>query len=80
MTDGVLQKRCELLEVSAGLREKLDLKVRLLSRLDELQMTWEVSDLQGKIASTESEVSSLREQIDKDSAEKLTRKHKVRIT
>ena len=54
--DRVLQKGCELLEVSAGLREeKLDLEVRLLSRLEELQKAWEeVSNLQGKVASTES--------------------------
>ena len=64
----MFQKGHELLEVSAKLREeKLDLEMRLLSRLEELQKAWEeVSHLQGKVVSTQSDVSSLQEQIDKD--------------
>ena len=42
----------------------MNLKVRLISRLEELQKTWkEVSDLQEKVAWSQSEISSLREQI-----------------
>jgi len=66
-----------LLEAKAKLREELDLEERLQSWLVELQKAWEVSDLQGKVVSAQSEVSSLREQIDKECAEKLTLKHEV---
>ena len=68
----MLQKGRELLEAIAKLREKLDLEMRLLSRLEELQKAWEeVSALHGKAALAQSEVSSLREQVEKDCAEKL---------
>ena len=39
----------------------------------------EASDLQGKIASAQSKVSSLREQLDKEHAKKLALKHNVRV-
>ena len=49
----------------------MDLEVRLLSKLEELWKVWdEVSNLQEKVASAQSEISSLREQIDKELAEK----------
>ena len=50
--DELFQKGCELLKSMAELRqEKADLKVRFLSRLEELQKAWEeVSDLQKKVA------------------------------
>ena len=50
----IFQKGHELLEALAELRrEKVDLKVRLLSRLEELQMAREeVYDLQKKVVST----------------------------
>jgi len=38
-----------------------------------------VSDLQGKIGSTQSEVSSLQEQLYKEHMEKLALKHDVRV-
>jgi len=58
----------------------MDLEVRLLSRLEELQETWdEMSELQEVAASTQSKISSLREEIDKERAKKLELKHKVRI-
>ena len=42
--------------MTAKLSEKLDLEVRLLSKLKELQKAWEeVSDLQGKIALAQAE-------------------------
>jgi len=65
--DGVLQKGRELLEVSASLREKkIKLEEKLMSWLLELQKAWEeVSDLQKKVASAQSEISSLREHIDR---------------
>jgi len=57
--DGVLQKGCELLVVSASLREKkVELEEKLLSRLLELQKALEVSDLQKKLALAQSEISS----------------------
>ena len=63
--DEVLQKWRELLEASASLRgEKVELEEELLSWLLELQKTLEdVSNLQAKLASAQSEISSLREQI-----------------
>ena len=73
--DRVLEQGHELLEASAKLREeKLDLEVKLLSRLKELQ---KVSDFRRKVASAQLEVSSLQEQIDKDRTEKLALKHEV---
>ena len=51
--------------------------MRLLSRLEELQKAWEVSDLQGKVASALLEISSLRGQIDEVRAEKLSLKREV---
>ena len=77
---GLPQKGHELLEAIAKLREKLELEVRLLNRLEELQKAWkEMSDLQGNVASAQSEVSSLREHIDKECAEKLVLKHEVHV-
>ena len=76
----MLQKEGEPLEASAKLREeKLDLKQRLLSWLEELQKAWEVYDLQKKVVAVQSKVSSLREQIDKDRVEKLALKHEVHL-
>ena len=74
-------KSCEMLGVMAELRrEKMDLEVRLLNRLEELQKTWdEMSELQEVAASTQSKISSLREEIDKERAKKLELKHKVRL-
>ena len=58
----------------------MDLKVRFLSRLEELQKAWEeVSDLQEKVASAQSKISLLQEQIDKGRIEKLALKHEVRL-
>ena len=58
MVDEVLQKGRELLEASAKLREKLELEEKLLSRFLELQKAWEeLSDLQGRVASAQSEIS-----------------------
>jgi len=50
--DELFQKGCELLKSMDELRqEKAYLKVRFLSRLEELQKAWEeVSDLQEKVA------------------------------
>ena len=59
---GVFQKGHELLKATAKLREeKLEVEVRLLNLLKELQKAWEVFDLQEKVASAHSEISSLRE-------------------
>ena len=65
--DDVLQKGCDLLEASFSLRrEKVELEEKLLSRLLELQKAMEgVSDLQEKIDSTQSEILSLLEQVDR---------------
>jgi len=51
----------------------------LLSRLEELQKAREVSELWGKVASAQSEISSLREHIDKERVEKLSLKHEVHL-
>jgi len=60
-------------------QEKMDPEVRLLSKLEELQKAWdEVFDLQKKVTSVQLEISSLREQIEKERVEKLVLKHKVR--
>ena len=76
---GVFPKGRELLEATVKLRkEKLKLEVMLMSRLEKLQKAWEeVSDLQGKVASAQSKVSSLREQIDRERTEKLELNHEV---
>ena len=49
--------------VIAELRwEKIDLEVRLLSRFEELQKMWdEMSELHERVASAQSEISSLQE-------------------
>ena len=61
-------------------REKADLKVRLLSRLEKLQKVWEeASGLQDEVASAQSAISSLQEQIDEGRAEKLILKHEVQV-
>ena len=59
----VCMKSHEMLGVIAELRwEKIDLEVRLLSRLKELQKMWdEMFELQERAASTQSQISSLRE-------------------
>ena len=54
--------------------------VTTLSRLAELQKVWEeVSDLQKKVTSAQSEISTLREQIDKERVEKLALKHEALV-
>ena len=53
-------------------QEKVYFEVRLLSRLEELHNVWnEVSDLLEKVGLAQSELSSLRKQIDKERAKKL---------
>ena len=54
----MFQKGRKLLEADE-LRQKVDLEVRFLSRLEELQKAWEVSGLQEKVASAQSDISSL---------------------
>ena len=79
--DGFLQKGRELLVASASLREeKVKLEEKLLSRLLELQKALEeVSDLQEKLASAQSEIFSLREHIDRGCLEKLPLEREVRV-
>ena len=70
--NGILKKGRELLKVSSSLRkDKVELEEKLLSQLLELQKALEeVSDLQEKMDFAQSEILSLREQIDKSCSEK----------
>ena len=77
----VFLKSHGMLEAMDGLkREKVVPKVRLLSRLEELKKALdEICVLQERVVSAQSEISSLREQINWERAEKLELKHKVQI-
>ena len=55
-------KSREMLGAMVKLRREMDLEVMLLSRLQELQKMWdEMFELQERAASTQSQISSLRE-------------------
>ena len=62
----VFLKSRDMLEVMEGLRwDKAVLDVRLLGRLEKLKKTLDdISKLQERVASDESEIASLRVQID----------------
>ena len=70
-----------MLEANAELRgEKLELEVKLLNRLEKLQKAWEeVTELQGKVASAQLKIFSLREKIDEEHAKKLSLKREVHL-
>ena len=76
---GVLEIAC-ILKVVEGLRQdQVTLKVRLLGQLKELKRALDdIFELQERVVVDESEIASLRVQIDRKCAEKLELKHKVR--
>ena len=77
---------CEVFLKSAGMLEEMEemrkgktiLEVRLLRRLEELKKAFDdISRLQERVASDQSEIASLRAQINQECAEKMERKHKI---
>jgi len=68
-----------MLEAMEELRkDKTSLKVRLLRRLEKLKKAFDdISSLQERVASDQSEITSLRAQIDREHAENMELKHKI---
>ena len=77
----VFLKSADMLEEMKKLRnEKLNLEVRLLGQLKELKKALDdISELEKKIASNQSEIATLRKVNDREHAEKLELRHQVQL-
>ena len=75
----VFLESADKLEAIKELRnDKMALKVRLLGQLEKLKKALnDISRLQERVTSDDSEIASLRAQIDRECAEKLELKHKI---